>query len=57
MSNLDPIHPTTLAVHDGYRADPTTNAFAVPIYQTTSYQFDSAEDAGNLFSLSELGNI
>jgi O-acetylhomoserine (thiol)-lyase len=57
MSDLDSIHPATLALHAGYRADPTTNAVAVPIYQTTSYQFDSAEHAGNLFSLSELGNI
>ncbi len=57
MSNLDSIHPATLALHAGYRADPTTNAVAVPIYQTTSYQFDSTEHAANLFSLSELGNI
>ena len=57
MSDLDPIHPATLALHAGCRVDPTTNAVAVSIYQTTSYQFDSAEHAGNLFSLSELGNI
>ena len=50
-------HPATLALHAGYRADPATNAVAVPIYQTTSYQFGSAEHAANLFSLSELGNI
>ena len=47
----------TQALHAGYRADPTTGAVAVPIYQTTSYQFDSAEHAASLFSLSELGNI
>jgi O-acetylhomoserine (thiol)-lyase len=41
----------------GYRADPATNAVAVPIYQTTSYQFNSAEHAANLFALKELGNI
>src|SRR5208283_3725831 len=47
----------TLALHAGWRADPTTGAVAVPIYQTTSYQFDSAEHAANLFGLKELGNI
>jgi len=47
----------TLALHAGWRADPTTGAVAVPIYQTTSYQFQSAEHAANLFALKELGNI
>ena len=47
----------TLALHAGYRADPTTGAVAVPLYQTTSYQFNSAEHAANLFALKELGNI
>lgn len=50
-------NPETLALHAGYRADPATNAVAVPIYQTTSYQFDSAEHARKLFGLEELGNI
>ncbi|WP_425404689.1 O-acetylhomoserine aminocarboxypropyltransferase/cysteine synthase family protein [Hwanghaeella sp.] len=50
-------NPETIALHAGYRADPTTNAVAVPIYQTTSYQFESAEHARKLFSLEELGNI
>ena len=50
-------HPETIALHAGYRADPTTTAVAVPIYQTTSYQFHSTEHAGNLFALKELGNI
>ena len=50
-------NPETIALHGGYRADPATNAVAVPIYQTTSYQFDSAEHAQKLFSLQELGNI
>src|SRR5471030_2236955 len=50
-------HPETLALHAGWRADPATGAVAVPIYQTTSYQFNSAEHAGNLFALKELGNI
>jgi O-acetylhomoserine (thiol)-lyase len=51
-------HPETIALHGGnYRADPATTAVAVPIYQTTSYQFNSTEHAGNLFALKELGNI
>ena len=49
--------PETIALHAGYRSDPTTTAVAVPIYQTTSYQFNSTEHAGNLFALKELGNI
>jgi len=51
-------HPETLALHGGsYRKDTTTNAVAVPIYQTTSYEFNSVEHASNLFSLKDLGNI
>ena len=51
-------NPETLVLHGGsYRADPATGAVAVPIYQTTSYQFKSAEHASNLFALKELGNI
>ena len=50
-------HPETIALHAGYRADPTTGAVAVPIYQTTSFQFRDAEHAENLFALKELGNI
>ena len=50
-------HAETLALHAGWRRDSATNAVAVPIYQTTSYQFDSAEQASNLFALKELGNI
>ena len=49
--------PETQALHAGYRADPTTGAVAVPIYQTTSYQFRDTQHASNLFALSELGNI
>jgi O-acetylhomoserine (thiol)-lyase len=45
------LHPETLALHGGYRADPTTGAVAVPIYQTTSYQFRDTEHAANLFAL------
>lgn len=51
------LHPDTLAVHAGWRADPTTGAVAVPIYQTTSYQFRDTEHAANLFALKELGNV
>src|ERR1700676_3310503 len=50
-------HPETIVLHAGYRSDPTTNSVAVPIYQTTSYQFNSTEHASNLFGLKELGNI
>ncbi|MBJ7494360.1 MAG: O-acetylhomoserine aminocarboxypropyltransferase/cysteine synthase [Opitutales bacterium] len=47
----------TLTLHAGQKADPTTGACAVPIYQTTSYQFRDTEHAANLFGLKELGNI
>ena len=50
-------HPETLALHAGWRADPSTNSVAVPIHQTTSYQFNSPEHAANLFALKEFGNI
>ena len=50
-------HPETLALHAGWRRDEATTAVAVPIYQTTSYQFDSAEHAADLFGLRALGNI
>src|ERR1700722_12065044 len=50
-------HPETIALHAGWRADPATGAVAVPIYQTTSYQFHNTEHAANLFALKELGNI
>lgn len=47
----------TLQVHAGQTADPTTGSRAVPIYQTTSYVFNNAEHAANLFALKEFGNI
>ncbi|HNW94030.1 MAG TPA: PLP-dependent transferase, partial [bacterium] len=47
----------TIAVHAGQQPDPVTRSRAVPIYQTSSYVFDSAEHAANLFALSEPGNI
>lgn len=50
-------HPETLALHAGWRADPATTSVAVPIYQTTAYQFESPEHAADLFGLKALGNI
>lgn len=50
-------NPETIVLHAGYRSDPATTAVAVPIYQTTSYQFHSPEHAKRLFALEELGNI
>lgn len=47
----------TQQLHAGYSPDPTTGSSAVPIYQTTSYQFKNTEHAANLFALKELGNI
>ncbi len=47
----------TRQLHAGQQPDPTTNARAVPIYQTTSYQFKNTEHAANLFALKEFGNI
>ena len=47
----------TIAVHGGYSPDPTTKAVAVPIYQTTSYAFDSTQHGADLFDLKVPGNI
>lgn len=47
----------TKAVHAGYSPDPTTNAVAVPIYQTTAYAFDDTQHGADLFNLAVLGNI
>jgi O-acetylhomoserine (thiol)-lyase len=47
----------TRQLHSGYSPDPTTGSRAVPIYQTTSYNFKNTEHAANLFALKELGNI
>src|SRR5512136_502773 len=47
----------TLALHGGQEPDPTTGSRAVPIYQTTSYQFKNTDHAANLFGLKESGNI
>ncbi len=47
----------TIAVHGGYRPEPTTKAVAVPIYQTVAYAFDSAQHGADLFDLKVPGNI
>jgi O-acetylhomoserine (thiol)-lyase len=57
MTDLTHARPETLALHAGWRADPTTGSVAVPIHQTTSYQFHDTDHAANLFALKELGNI
>src|SRR5512143_3997828 len=48
---------STRQLHAGQKPDPTTGARAVPIYQTTSYQFHDTEHAANLFALKQFGNI
>jgi len=55
MADSPGIH--TLAIHAGAQPDPTTKARVTPIYQTTSYVFDDAEHAANLFGLKAFGNI
>ena len=47
----------TLAIHGGFRPDPTTRAVATPIYQTTSYAFDNTQHGADLFDLKVEGNI
>ncbi len=54
---MDSKNPETIALHAGWRRDESTTSVAVPIYQTTSYQFNSTEHAASLFGLAELGNI
>ena len=49
--------PETLAVHAGFDSDPTTRAVVVPLYQTTSYSFDSTQNGADLFDLKVPGNI
>src|SRR5499426_2111218 len=55
--SLQSQRPQTMLLHAGWRADPATGAVAVPIYQTTSFQFRDTEHAANLFALKELGNV
>ena len=54
---MSKLHFETLQLHAGQVIDPTTNSRAVPIYQTTSYAFNNAEHAANLFGLKQFGNI
>ena len=51
------MHFDTLQLHAGQQIDPTTGSRAVPIYQTSSYQFKDTNHAANLFGLREFGNI
>jgi O-acetylhomoserine (thiol)-lyase len=57
MSGQSSYRLGTKALHAGQVPDPTTNSRAVPIYQTSSYLFNSSEHAANLFALKEMGNI
>lgn len=56
-TSLPPWKAETIAVHGGYRPDPTTRAVAVPIYQTVAYAFDDTQHAADLFDLKVTGNI
>ncbi len=49
--------PETIAIHGGFKGDPTTHAVAVPLYQTTSYYFDDTQHGADLFDLKVEGNI
>ena len=57
MSASDTWRFETKQIHAGAAPDPVTKARATPIYQTTSYVFDNADHAANLFALAEFGNI
>ncbi|APG26724.1 O-acetylhomoserine aminocarboxypropyltransferase [Syntrophotalea acetylenivorans] len=57
MSEKSPYRLGTNTLHAGHEPDGTTNSRAVPIYQTSSYTFDSSEHAARLFALEEPGNI
>lgn len=58
MTKIDnKLRAETLALHGGQEADPVTGARAVPIYQTTSYEFKDTEHAADLFALKKFGNI
>lgn len=57
MTGPRDLHPETVVLHAGHRSDPNTGSVAVPIHQTTSYQFRDTGHAADLFALKELGNI
>ncbi|MGN0832018.1 MAG: O-acetylhomoserine aminocarboxypropyltransferase/cysteine synthase family protein [Kiritimatiellia bacterium] len=51
------LHPETLALHAGWNGDPATDACAVPVYRTTAYNFQNAQDAADRFALKKAANI
>ncbi|MGE0385238.1 MAG: O-acetylhomoserine aminocarboxypropyltransferase/cysteine synthase family protein [Gammaproteobacteria bacterium] len=51
------MHDDTIAIHVGYKSDPTTKSVAVPIFQTVAYEFDNAQHGADLFNLAVPGNI
>ena len=53
----EPMKFETIAIHGGYSPETTTNAVAVPIYQTASYSFRDTQHGADLFDLKEAGNI
>ena len=55
--SIESKHPETLALHAGWRADAVNGAVAVPIYQTTSYQFRDTEHAASLFNMERAGHV
>ncbi len=55
--SISSTRPQTVALHHGYRSDPTTGAVAVPIYQSAAFTFNSTEHAADLFALKEIGPI
>src|ERR1035437_1367702 len=57
MSMPNTFRPATIALHGGHTPDAASKARAVPIYQTTSYVFDSADHAANVYALKKPGNI
>ena len=57
MNTTNQLHFDTLQIHAGQIPDPVTGCRTVPLYQTTAYQFKSAEQAANLYALNEFGNL
>jgi O-acetylhomoserine (thiol)-lyase len=56
-TNEKKLHPETLALHAGWNGDPATDACAVPVYRTTAFNFQSAQDAADRFALKKAANI
>lgn len=57
MSDTKKLHAETLAIHAGWEGDPATDACAVPVYRTTAYNFQSAQDGADRFALRKAANI